>query len=614
MNKKGFTLLELILVTLVLSIAFIVAIPIVIRIIDYSNYNTFITGVKNTIDGIDLYIAKNDFISIPEEGLYVTELEDVIKNNNYDSGIIVRRKEQTQVINLSQGNFCAKGTKMNLVTTDKGCGALDETEPTKIDLFLKNETNEYLYIVVGGYDSESEIIKYELSVDNSKYYSNDNEKYNVFRIAKNGKKHSFKAKITNEAGLSIESKIKVFESENETILCVNDDFKNVTCNLENSDFETVNSEQIKEKNNEYVFSINNNVSFTLKGNTSDIDINILNVDSLLGNNVPKLEENMIPIIYVNNKWVIASKNTKYWDYENKIWANAVITRKNSDINDSNSKSREYYMSNDAIGEEIHEEDIIGYYVWIPRYSYEVWNKAGIDVKKEDKGVKNIDINFDDSNVHNAFLYNNSTGFWVSKYEASIDEESNCILSPSIQFCNSDSHNIFFKNTNAILKNISISNAYNSIINLNRKIDISNTHMLTNLEWGAITYLSHSKYGIGSNIKAETTTGNPTGVYNMGITKEFVMGNFNNDLGLNDKNNSGFKELPKQYVDIYKSSTIKGRKLGDATGETENWYNSSNTFINGNHPFIVRGENSIFDFNNSTGGADINTTFRMVISR
>jgi len=614
MSKKGFTLLELILVVLVLSIAFILAIPIIIKIIDYSKYNTFITGVKNTIDGIDLYIAKNDFVNIPEEGLYITEFKnDIIKNNYYDSGIIVRRKEQTEVINLSQGNFCAKGTKMNLITTDKGCGALDETKPIKVNLFLKNETSDYLYIVVGGYDSESDIIKYELSVDN-KYIKNEDEKYNVFKIKKDGKNHVFKARITNEAGLSIESEAKSFETENETILCINELDNNVSCNLENNNFEMVNSEIIKEKTNKYLFSINKNTNFILKSNNSNIDINILGVDSLLKENIPLLEENMIPVIYVDNKWVIANKNTKYWDYENKIWANAVITRKNKDINDPNSKSREYYLSSDAIGEEINENDIIGYYVWIPKYSYDVWNKAGVDIKKEDKGVTDINISFDDSNIHNAFLYNNTTGFWVSKYEASINKESNCISNPAIQNCNLDSHDILFKESDAILKNISISNAYNTIVNLNKKIGISNTHLLTNLEWGAITYLSHSKYGIGSNINSETTTGNPTGVYNMGINKEFVMGNFNTDLGLSDKENSGFKELPNQYIDIYKSSTIKGRILGDATGETENWYNSIHTFINGNYPFIIRGENSIFDFNNSSGYADSDTTFRMVISK
>lgn len=602
MNKKGFTLLELILIICVLSIAFILAIPKVLKIIDNSKYDTFVTGVRNTIDATELYIAENKFMVIPEQGLYIEDIDSsVLKNNNYDSGTIVRRKEQIEVINLKMGDYCAKGNKQNLVTTDKGCGALDETEPTKINIFVKNETSEYLYLVVGGYDEESSIIKYELSIDNGKYYTNDSENYNVFKIKKDNKIHTYRAKITNEAGLSLESDFKKFDSESETTICELEKYENntnVICNLENAIFNE------NTQNQSILFT--GNKSLKLKNSVNDIDINIFGIDNLLKENTPVLEEYMIPVIMSNDKWIIADRNTIYWDYENKIWANAVITRKNQDINDSNSKSREYYLSNEAIGEEINENDIIGYYVWIPKFSYEVWNSAGIDIKKENKGVTDINITFDNSNIHKAFLYNeNVKGFWVSKYEAGIIN-NNCMTNN----CNVDNIDLLFRPNTSLLTNISISNAYKSIINLNKQIKVSNPHLITNLEWGAITYLSHSKYGIGTNIKEETTTGNATGVYNMGINSEFVMGNFNNDLGLDDTDNSGFTELPEVYIDIYKSSSIKGRILGDAIGETENWYDSSHEFINGNYPFIVRGTNSIFDFSNNSGSANENISFRM----
>lgn len=620
MNKKGFTVIELIAVIFVLTIAFILTIPIVIKIIDYSKYKAFVAGAQNVIDAFDLYIAKNKFVNIPEEGIFIEDLDNGdIKNNNYDSGVILRRKEETVLVNLSKDNFCAKGTKMDLITTDKGCGALDETGPEKVDIFVKNETDTYLYLVIGGYDSESKIIKYELSIDNNKYYKNEDEKYNVFRIAKDGKKHSFKAKITNEAGLTLESESKTFESESETIICTNNKIgykKNLNCSLEIKTFTKIDNIDLEEENNIYSILLEENKNIILENDDINIDIDVVGIDSLLKDNTPILEENMVPIVYENNKWIIADRNIKYWDYENKIWANAVITKKNQDINDPNSKSRKYYLSKNAIGEEINENDIIGYYVWIPKFSYTIWNSAGIDVKKENKGVRNIDIDFSsDSNIHNAFLYNTeSTGFWVSKYEASVNSDTSCAMNSGVENCNNKNLEIYFKNSEFILKNISISNAYDTINKLNKKIDVTNTHLLTNLEWGAITYLSHSKYGIGNNIISETTTGNVTGIYNMGINKEFVMGNYNSDLGFDDKNNSGFDKIPNSYIDIYKSSTIKGRILGDATGETEKWYESDNNFINGNYPFITRGGNSIFDFNNSSGSADSNTTFRMVISK
>ena len=603
MNKKGFTLLELILVILVLSLAFILSIPKILKIIENSKYDTFITGVRNTIDAVDLYIANNDFMTIPEQGIYIEDIDkNILKNNNYDSGMIVSRKEQTEVINLKLGNYCAKGNKQNLITTDKGCGALDETKPTKIDIFVKNETKDHLYLVVGGYDEESEIIKYELSIDNKKYYTNKDKKYNVFKIKKDGNQHLFKARITNEANLKLESKSKVFDSELETIICTNEniDFsKKVSCHSENIPLE--------------YNLISENKNIKIKDDNKNIDINVLGIDNVLKENTPVLEDNMVPIIYENEKWIIADRNTIYWDYANKIWANAVITKKNQDVDDPKSKSREYYLSEEAIGEEINENDIIGYYVWIPKYSYDVWNSAGTQIKEKNKGVRNINIKFDDSNIHKAFLYNElSTGFWVSKYEAGISNDSTCALNPSISNCNNDESEIMFKSDISNLKNISISNAYNSILKLNNNLKVSKVHLITNLEWGAIAYLSHSEYGIGTNIKDETTTGNPTGVYNMGKNAEFVMGNFNNDFGFDDNDNSGFKKMPTEYIDIYKSSSIKGRILGDATGETENWYDSLHKFINGNYPFIIRGYNSIFAFSNSSGNANKDITFRMII--
>ena len=99
---------------------------------------------------------------------------------------------------------------------------------------------------------------------------------------------------------------------------------------------------------------------------------------------------------------------------------------------------------------------------------------------------------------------------------------------------------------------------------------------------------------------------------MGINQEFVMANYNNDIGYDQKNNSGFTNVPSGNTDIYNASTTKGRKLGDATLETENWYGSKGEFINGSYPFMVRGTNSIFSFTNSSGYADKDTTFRSTL--
>ena len=88
-------------------------------------------------------------------------------------------------------------------------------------------------------------------------------------------------------------------------------------------------------------------------------------------NTPVLADGMIPIKWDGSKWVKASTDNWY-NYSNKEWANAVMVRTDKDSNVNGSRSREQYMS--AIeGTKILEDDILAYYVWIPRYKYQLFN-------------------------------------------------------------------------------------------------------------------------------------------------------------------------------------------------------------------------------------------------
>ena len=59
----------------------------------------------------------------------------------------------------------------------------------------------------------------------------------------------------------------------------------------------------------------------------------------------------------------SDSNNKWYDYNNKMWANAVLV---------DSTNRSTYQSA-AVGTTINSEDILAHYVWIPRYKYKVWN-------------------------------------------------------------------------------------------------------------------------------------------------------------------------------------------------------------------------------------------------
>src|SRR5574344_925902 len=83
-------------------------------------------------------------------------------------------------------------------------------------------------------------------------------------------------------------------------------------------------------------------------------------------NAPKLPPNKIPVYYdnTNDVWVKADVNNanatyKWHDYDAQMWANAVTVT---------STTRSTYTSA-AVGTQIPMSDILGMWVWIPRYEY-----------------------------------------------------------------------------------------------------------------------------------------------------------------------------------------------------------------------------------------------------
>jgi len=253
-------------------------------------------------------------------------------------------------------------------------------------------------------------------------------------------------------------------------------------------------------------------------------------------NKPILYDGMIPVYYDKGEWRIANStnsdlNKLWYDYDNARWANTVFV------------SSDKYKDSKA-GTIINQEDILGYYVWIPRFKYKLWSngeeisdsynayKTGVDIIFE-SGVHSTGTGkcldnkcggyINEYLTHPAFS-DDLRGFWISKYEIS-------------------EGNKFIPNVEA-LKNKNI-DEYKNIIgglsNIYGLIDEVDSHVVSNSEWGATVYLSHSKYGvckdnkcevignnktnISENNKQDTTTGNVYGVYDMsGASSEYTVGN------------------------------------------------------------------------------------------
>ena len=376
-----------------------------------------------------------------------------------------------------------------------------------------------------------------------------------------------------------------------------------------------------------------------------------------GANRPVLVEGMIPITYDGSKWVKADKNGVYnnwYDYGNRKWANAVMVT---------SATRETYMNAD-IGTTIPENDILAYFVWIPRYKYKLFNatyKSGtteqlIEVTFENgtSTTGNVTCTYTSNGAetcqnkangnwytHPAFTMINASGnktelkgIWVGKFETT-GSTSTPTIKPGIEAIKEDvitdiaemySASKLIRSTNYLTTN---------------GANESDSHMMKNIEWGTVAYLKQSIYGlgitdIGDNLygptgggtgtryttnTSQSTTGNITGVYDMaGGVWEYVMGNYNKQAG-----SSGLtiSTVPTQHIDIYSGASVSASHLGDALGETAGWYSDTYYFISSSNPWFIRGgcyysgaddgELGVFAFDRYDAVAYVSYGFRVVLS-
>ena len=367
-----------------------------------------------------------------------------------------------------------------------------------------------------------------------------------------------------------------------------------------------------------------------------------------GANRPVLAEGMIPITYDGSKWVKADVYGAYnnwYDYGNQKWANAVMVT---------SAKRETYMNAD-IGTTIPENDILAYFVWIPRYKYKLFNAT----YKSGTSAQVIEITFENGTsttgtvtctyasngaetcqnkangnwyTHPAFTFGDTElkGIWVGKFITN-GNTTTPTIKPGIEAIVSLTLSTMY-NTSKLFRstNYLTTNGANE----------SDSHMMKNIEWGAVAYLKQSIYGLGitdiainngypyiaggesgTSYKTNTgqsTTGNITGVYDMSSwSDEYVMGNYNKRAG-----SSGLivGEVPSQHIDIYSGTSVSASHLGDATGETAGWYNDLTLFVSSSLPWFTRGgyhkmpdDDGIFNFGFNDGDANNRIAFRSVLS-
>ena len=225
-----------------------------------------------------------------------------------------------------------------------------------------------------------------------------------------------------------------------------------------------------------------------------------------------LDKNMIPVKYTGNttnaQWTSVADpeaaNSGWYDYANKQWANAITVK---------SEALAKYRGFSKV---VDQADILGFWVYIPRYRYKVLRFSGSDPAVS---AQNFTIEFENKQstkatptangtwaTHPAFTFGAKelNGIWFAKFETTGDVSNPTVLPDSLHLSGGYSGIDGIGSFYSVAKSLGVNDPQNvggksvsSPQNSHHLAKLS-SHMVNSNDWGAATYLSASKYGAGYN--------------------------------------------------------------------------------------------------------------------
>lgn len=119
--KKGFTLIEVLAVIVILGIVVTIAFPVVNSVIENSKKEAFYNNVLNLFDAVKKLESSDDF-TLDSIGIEYNDSRLNISNNPFNGGkIILNDKGEAYSENITDGAYCAVGTKKNLNVVKGNC-------------------------------------------------------------------------------------------------------------------------------------------------------------------------------------------------------------------------------------------------------------------------------------------------------------------------------------------------------------------------------------------------------------------------------------------------------------------------------------------------------------
>ena len=274
-----------------------------------------------------------------------------------------------------------------------------------------------------------------------------------------------------------------------------------------------------------------------------------------------LDANMIPVKYTgtttNAQWTSlanpedSSNQGNWYNYNNKQWANAITVKP---------EALSKYQNQTRV---VDQADILGFWVYIPRYAYEVMRR---DVTDAPVPAQNFTIHFEKATdpkrypaeskcagrnmdyrttcglnrdyikgqpnnqgtwaTHPAFTFGTKelNGIWFAKFETTGTNTQPTVL-PNEAYMSgryAASANIGRMYTTAKTlgvvdnNNVGGNTDYTVPTQNNHHLAKLSSHMVNNNDWGAVAYLSASKYGAGYN-KVQKNANGANHNYSYGAT-------------------------------------------------------------------------------------------------
>ena len=284
-------------------------------------------------------------------------------------------------------------------------------------------------------------------------------------------------------------------------------------------------------------------------------------DPVLNGADPELDIGMIPIYFDNNVTKVANIENEWYNYTNKQWANAVVVKENK---------RDYYRAAKG-GTVIKEDDILGYFVWIPRFAYKIQclsvggctTPQTIQIQFQNKETKSTNAAVGSYYTMPGFTLGTKelNGLWIGKFETT-GTVANPTIKPNLQINNAPNIGTIY---NALTK---FDYGNKNSTRVPKMSEISTAIFLSYTNYGILDVISPNSYatddfmhitGCGGAKNADgTVTLTSTCIDKFGTTNNYPQSSTGNVYGIFDLNFGAWEHYMTFSIDSMDTYNMKAQ--------------------------------------------------------